>query len=413
MKKLTLLLLTFFAVVLSANVFGQMIPIKNGGRVWTDITSPWNGKTSPQVVTIGSEYSYAVELNKTITLEGLKKKIADASYILHTDEAIDNRYVWELFKVDVDDNDVPTKYTIISKDDFTGKFDRGARNYQKYTWPTATKLKPYYLIRVSEYPDHDLDATNVTSLEADKKSISVSEFFVKIGDRSVIVIPTGPDAKSINQDGYLCDVDATTAKDFDDLSSFSPTTFLCNALPIVKDPAVPTSLDGFSVVLNVTQTTASPLSWGASPQQITINVPLAKLEDPNLLMVTDPTTGLPKRLDLGVIPTEYYALRISLESIAEELVNKKTRVPSTKLIDFDAKDFDIYYEITVAGYVHNGTDVTVNATTGMTDENVYYTKAPDRPSNFSGNTIALDNYKVTRVCGIYTTPKITKIQFRN
>lgn len=406
MKKLTLLLLTFFTVALTASVFGQGKPTTVGVDWKTPLA--WNQFANPQVVTIGSSYSYAVELNKTLTLEGLKKRIADPAAVLGADEEYNNRYIWELIKVDVDDTKTPYEYSneVVTQTD--GTFAGLTKNFQPYTWAAAAdKTKPYFLIRVSEYPNHGLDATNPTSLTADTESIKISEILVKIGDDAVIVIPEGPVAATLNKDGYLCDAKATTAADFDNLKTFSPTTFLCNALPMVKDPANPTSLDGFSVVLNVTKTSMKATLGGNFTQQLTINVPTANLLNPRRLVIPDPADPTKtKEVDLGAETDGYSALQITLKEISDALEAKKGDKPEyiNRVFDFDASDFDIYYEVTVIGYIHKDTDV---ATSPKTDELVPLPYTVSTPAG-----ISLTNYKVSRVCGVYTQPSITKIQFK-
>jgi len=413
MKKLTLLLLTFFAVALTANVFAQDVKV-NG--VWKAITPPiWNQFKNPHVVTKGSTYEYAVEEHSTLNLAGLRNKLATLP-IGPGNENL-NRYTWELLKVNIVD---PTAAILQYKDEVSevvlGSFKTFTKHLNTYKWDGKT-TGDYYLIRVKEYANHDLYVKldpvsgvkisgNASSEVADEASMKVSEILVKIGDEAVIVIPTGPDSKTLNKDGYLCNKAGIVAKDFDDLTSFSATTFICNAAPLISVPVDPTkpagakTLDGFSVVLSVEKISMSTANGGNFKQEITIDVPTSALT--NLVDLKDPTDPT-KTLDLGIKdPSGYYALQIPLVTIATALDTKDTGAPKTKIFDFDAKDFDIYYEITVKGYIHKDTDIA--SATVTTEGRAYTVTTPSAD--------LLVNSKLTRVCGVYTQPKITRIQFK-
>jgi len=186
--------------------------------------------------------------------------------------------------------------------------------------------------------------------ETDLKTKKVSEILVKIGD----ILNIHMDAATTNS--YLCSVDETPAKMVEKFDTdFGATKFEFNGRPMD---------DGtFKVVLNV-----KTYKGSENPivdEEVRISVAAADL--------------------IYTAATGYYTTDIKLDAIAKATV-------ATSL-DTDATDNDIYHVVTVLGYVNGDTDTTATP-------------------NYTAVVGTGNGEKAVRTYGIYTTPKISKINHK-
>ncbi|MCH4895537.1 hypothetical protein E0494_02325 [Marinilabiliaceae bacterium JC040] len=171
----------------------------------------WNG-TAPgvyeklQLVRIGASYDYEVEKHVTKTLK----------QILNTLDGNDNRYFWEVVKVTGADESAFTytggTFTNLTEANFVAQAT--ATNKLTYKFDGAVK-GDYYVIRVSEFANHESENVIATSLTADFKTKTIAEILIKIaGEIEVIIpdpIPGDPILADKNKDVFSC---WETGKDF-------------------------------------------------------------------------------------------------------------------------------------------------------------------------------------------------------
>lgn len=342
MKKIGLLLVVIVAMVVSG--FSQ--ETVNVGIDWTG-APVWNQYNPLHVVAKGSSYDYAVEKHLTKTLAQIKASEAGNT----------NRYYWEVLKVTVNEAVTPMTYAFAPgvTPQIFDTFPAVQDHFKTLSW-TQDK-GDFYLIRVSEFANHADENTNPASLQADLNSKNISEILVKIGDVLNIHIPTditmnvaGLTDVQNGINAYLCVADTPTPDMFD--GRFAATRFKCNGRPV----------DGkFKVFLSVLKTKEGEANTATT---ISIEKPVTLVDNYNVV-------------------DGYYSLDISLADI-----NSKT------VLDLDATDNDIYYEITVLGYKHADTDPAEEFSASV------------------GSSVGAPNEKASRIYAVYTSPKITKINHK-
>lgn len=349
MKKLSLLLVVMMAMVASTFAQGTLTP--KVGEEWkvTDPIPEWNQYNQVHVVAQGSKYEYAVEKHVTKTL---------AQIIAGAGENT-NRYFWEVLEVTVDNAGTPTMYTLVDAERTEYlNFDGVQEHFKELSW--TQDINKFYLIRVSEFANHGDENKNDSSFLADLNTKTISEILVKIGDIINIHIPIDIDITiGVGQkvkngaDAYLCENEATPAglvANFD--ARFGATRFKFNGRP----------LDDGSFIINLTVKKIKGSTVGTK-----IDVALNTATAAKANLTYDINSG-------------YYTADISLADI-------QTQIGTA--LDVDASSEDIYYIVDLKGYEHG-----------------------DGISTVTSSSTTATNEKASRTYGIYTTPKITKINHK-
>lgn len=312
MKKIIGLLFVFTSFILT--VAGQ-----------TTLTEgvDWKG-TAPGVyeklhlVRVGASYDYEVEKHVTKTLK----------QILNGLDGNDNRYFWEVIKVDAADEGAFTytggTFTSLTEVNFVTQ--SVATNKLTYKFNGATK-GDYYIIRVSEFANHESENVVATSLSADFKSKTIAEILIKIaGDIEVIIpdpIPGDPILADKNKDVYSCwEAGKDFQSEFDnEVADYGKTKVFIGA------PLTPTG--------------------------IAMTISVATFKDGALVGTVDksytiPTSELIYQADKGSYLYEFGW---------EDLLTKYAFI-----LDTDASVNDIYHVISVKEIVHRDGTLTLDAT---------------------------------------------------
>lgn len=444
MKKLIFLVFTFICLSSSLLVKGQEIITPS-----LDFKT-WGKYDMPHVVSIGSSFDYAVEKHFTLTLEQLKQKLTkDPAFNPETNP---NRYVWELYKIDsYDDKTDPTKVTYVNplKIDgfdafFTNEVDRYNQasvspaniglNSVKFVWREENTTPgigygvkgiasdQLYLMRVSEYTNHANDG-NASSKQADMDTKMVSEIIVKIGEKVQIYLPdpinregfdksklqpgdiavkrdgSDIDSKELaNTDFYFCDKGTPTdVETLDNLGGMIILKF--NGRPgTIKDAFK----DGYKFKLRIEKTkddadAATGVASSSFTEEIELSLPLAECISSNKLFKYYPSNG-------------YFTYAVGLKELHEALKVKDATKFAT--FDLDATNFDIFYEVTLLGYLHGDSydadkdgDLSNDFTPVLKD-------VMDGLNSGTYTDVKNKGKKVLRRYGFYTMPKITKINHK-